>query len=67
MFVLGIPTDTVSVKSLGGPQFAKPIAQIALLGSQEQMQWNQGQEELTIHKPSEFPSEHVAAFKVTFK
>jgi alpha-L-fucosidase len=74
VFVMAPPSDAVTVKSLAaGSEFAQPVASVKLLGSDEQLQWDQGQDGLVIAKPAILPSlpaaagEHVVAFKVTFE
>jgi alpha-L-fucosidase len=67
-YVLGVPTDTISIKSLGSAaEFAQPISDVKLLGSDETIKWDQGKEALTIEKPEKIVSENVIAFKVIFK
>jgi alpha-L-fucosidase len=68
VYVLAIPTKAVTVKSLGlGAEFAQPIAEIKLVGSDERITWKQSRDGLIIEKPVKFPSEDVIAFKATFK
>ena len=68
VFALGVPTEDIVVKALGNSSAKdQKIAQIKLLGSDEQIKWEQGDEALTIHKPENFPTDDVVAFKVTFK
>lgn len=68
VFALGIPTEDITVKALGGSSAqGQKISQIKLLGSDEQIKWEQGDDALTIHKPEKFPTDDVVAFKVIFK
>ena len=43
------------------------MADVKLLGSDEQLHWQQTDDGLVIEKPAAFPIEDVVAFKVTFK
>jgi alpha-L-fucosidase len=68
VFVLGVPKEPVTVKSLGlAAEFAKPIATVKLLGSDEVVQWNQADDALAISPPAKPPTDHAIAFRVTFK
>ena len=68
MFALGVPTDDIVVKGIGkSAETAQPVSQIKLLGSEEQIKWDQKDDALTIHKPEKFASEDVVAFKIDFK
>jgi alpha-L-fucosidase len=68
VFALGAPTRDVVIESLGqNSEFAKPVAQISLLGSQEAIRWDQKPEALVIKRPQKLPDKDVIGFKVTFK
>jgi alpha-L-fucosidase len=67
-YALGVPKEALTIKSLAtGAQYAKPIASVALLGSDETIQWQQTADGLVLQKPAEFPSDDVVGFKITFK
>jgi len=68
VFVLGIPTEDATVKSLGTASgLSEPIASVKLLGTDEQIKWIQGQDSLVIGKTAKAPAEGVIASKVTLK
>jgi alpha-L-fucosidase len=67
-FCLGIPSGDVKIKSLGGAAKLadQPVANVALLGSDEKLDWTQGADALVIKHPARLPSDHAIAFKLTF-
>lgn len=64
--VLGVPTESVLVKSLGknSQVFKGRVRGVELLGSKEKLTWKQEQDALVIQKPSEFPTSEAVVFKV---
>jgi len=68
VFVMAIPVDTIEVRSLAlGAEFARPVADVALVGSDEPIRWTQATDALKIEKPERMPSGDVISFRVTFK
>jgi alpha-L-fucosidase len=67
--VLGWPTNAVQIKSLGTTAKLqdKSIASIALLGSDEPIQWSQAEDAVTIEPPQNKPSDHTIVFKIAFR
>ena len=63
------PGATVSIKSLGlsAKLTDKPVASVALLGSEEKLDWKQEDGALVIQCPSKMPSDHAIAFKIAFR
>jgi alpha-L-fucosidase len=67
IYVMAVPDADIVVKSLGlGGELSQSVADVALLGSDDGIDWDQDQDALVIHKPRKFPSAEVVAFKVTF-
>jgi alpha-L-fucosidase len=66
MIVLGVPTQDLEIKSLGGAAklLDKPITKITLLGSQEKVQWAQTDRALTIKTPQTIPNDIAIVFKL---
>jgi alpha-L-fucosidase len=62
--VLGIPTDKISIKSLGNAKKMK-IKNIEVLGSKEKISWKQHAGALVIEKPKTVPNEIAVVFKIT--
>ena len=67
MIALGVPKQDLQIKSLGGAAklLDKPISKIALLGSQEKVQWVQAAESLTIKPPQKSPNNIAIIFKIS--
>ncbi len=63
MFVLGVPRDTIRVKSMANEN----IAAIRLLGSKREIEWRQTGNELEIDLLSKYPCRHSVVFEVTLK
>jgi alpha-L-fucosidase len=61
--VLGIPTDKVSIKSLGNTKKVK-IKKVEVLGSAEKLSWKQNSGLLVIEKPKTAPNEIAVVFKI---
>ncbi len=65
---LGWPTEGVlRVRSLwtGTPYLQGPVCRVQLLGSADQLRWDQGRDGLHIHLPTEKPDEPAFAFRIT--
>ena len=62
-FVLGIPRDTVRIKSFA----SEKIASIKLLGSNAKLEWKQTPNELEIKQVEKWPCRHAVVFKITLK
>jgi alpha-L-fucosidase len=68
IYVMQTPTDAITVKSLAShAEHAQPVAEVKLLGSDEQLHWKQSDDGLVIEKPAAFPIDDVVAFRVAFK
>ncbi len=68
VIVLGWPEgDSFKVNSLGLTASTNPgkIGKVELLGSNEQLSWNQSNQSLTVKKPSEKPCDYAYALKVS--
>ncbi len=67
--VMGAPQAPVSFKSLGrsAKLLEAPIAEIALVGSEERLKWSQRDDALVIEVPRRPPSGVACVFKITPK
>jgi alpha-L-fucosidase len=66
-YVLALPERQITITSLAnGAEFARPVASVELVGSDEPLRWEQTAEGLVIQKPETMSGENVAAFKVAF-
>ncbi len=65
-FIMGAPTNAVSIKSLGtdAKLLDKAVSEITLLGSDEKLKWSQNADALVIDKPRALPSEIAIVFKI---
>ena len=65
--IMGSPTNTVTIKSLGtnAKLLETKIAKITLLGSKEKVKWAQTADALTIEAPEAKPSNIAIVFKIT--
>lgn len=68
-FCLGMPTEDISIVSLGknSKLALKAVASVKLLGSNENLQWKQEDNALVISKPIKTSAVQVIAFKIEFK
>jgi len=68
-FCMSTPTENVQINSLGklSKYSSKAIASISMLGSKEKIQWKQGENSLTINKPTVMPNFKVLTFAIKFK
>jgi alpha-L-fucosidase len=64
--VLGKPEEALKIVSLGknAGLLDKPISKIQLLGSDEELKWEQEQDALIIECPHKIPSNAAIAFKI---
>jgi alpha-L-fucosidase len=62
--LLGVPTDDISIKSLGKTKGNIEIKSIEVLGSKEKLTWKQNAEALVIKKPEMVPNDIALVFKV---
>jgi alpha-L-fucosidase len=64
--IMGAPTNTVTIKSLGTSArlLEKPISMITLLGSNQAPKWSQTAEALTIDAPQNQPSDIAIVFSI---
>ena len=67
--VLGVPTGSVRIKSLGSDAklLDKPISSISLLGSDAKLDWKQEANALVIQPVAKWPSEYAMAFRIEMK
>jgi len=65
---LGVPTEQIRIKSLGkdAPFATRPVAEVRLLGYDGKLAWSQQADALVIEAPEKFPTEHAAAFEISF-
>jgi alpha-L-fucosidase len=65
-FCLNIPEGDIQIKSLGKSSQlnTKKILSIKMLGSQEQVNWQQNDHALIIKKPAQWPDWKVIGFKI---
>jgi alpha-L-fucosidase len=65
--VLGAPTNSVSIQSLGksAKLLDRNISKIQLLGSKEKLPWKQGDEALVISAPKESPNNFAVVFRIS--
>jgi alpha-L-fucosidase len=66
-FVLGIPTEDIQIRSLATTSpFFRPVRQIELLCSQEQVHWAQHSDALIISQPAHSPSAETLTYQISF-
>jgi alpha-L-fucosidase len=67
--VLGVPQKDLQIKSLGtsAKLLDKPIGNIALLGSTENVQWSLAADALMIKVSEKMPNDTAIIFKITLK
>jgi alpha-L-fucosidase len=68
-FCLGKPETDIMIRSLAkASKIAdRPVATVAMVGSNEKISWKQTAEALVIRKPSKMPSWQVIGFKIDFR
>jgi len=62
--VMGIPTGTITLKSLSKKAGNLNIKKIELLGSNEKLSWKQYSDSLVIEKPKIIPNNSALVFKI---
>ncbi|MCH7412335.1 alpha-L-fucosidase [Belliella sp. R4-6] len=63
--VLGLPSETVHIKSLGSRTTGfRKIKKIELLGSSEKVNWKISENMLSIEPPSDFPNDIALVYKI---
>jgi alpha-L-fucosidase len=67
-FLLGVPTATVRIMSLGtsAKLEEKPVSALTLLGSEDRIEWRQEADALRIAPSAKPPSEHAIAYRIRF-
>ena len=67
--VLGVPTNGVSIASLGtsAKLLDQPIKKIQLLGSKKKIQWLQTADALVIRQPETIPNNIANVFRITLR
>jgi alpha-L-fucosidase len=66
---LGVPQRELRIQSLGkaARRLDRPIESIALLGSDEKLQWKQADDALSISAPRSVPSPEALVYKMTLR
>jgi alpha-L-fucosidase len=68
VFILATPSQPIAVKSLGrSSPYTQPIKSVRLVGSSENVAWEQTNEALVLQLPPSFPSADVVSYQVTFQ
>lgn len=62
--LLGVPSDNISLKSLGRNKNKDKIKSIQILGSKEKLSWKQYADSLVIIKPKIIPNDIAVVFKI---
>lgn len=62
--VMDIPTDNVTIKSLGKVAYGTKIQNVELLGSKEKLSWKQHADSLVIQMPKSIPNNIALVFKI---
>ncbi len=65
--VLGVPSEDITIKSLGKNKVDFKIEEVSILGSDEKLKWEQKAEVLVIEKPKDVPNTIAVVFKIEFK
>jgi alpha-L-fucosidase len=67
MIALGVPQKDLQIKSLGtaAKLLNRPIGSVTLLGGDENVEWTQTSEVLTIKTPAKSPSAIAIVYKIT--
>ncbi len=63
---LGVPKESVSLKALGLQSGHGRVAQVAILGSDVKLDWQQKDQALEVQVPEPLPSAFSTSFKITF-
>ncbi|KJF43946.1 alpha-L-fucosidase [Draconibacterium sediminis] len=62
--ILGVPSETINIKSLALANCDLKIKKIEMLGSDEKLKWNQNSESLVIEKSKTIPNDIAVVFKI---
>ncbi|WP_167607572.1 alpha-L-fucosidase [Maribellus sediminis] len=62
--ILGVPSETITIKSLALANCDLKIKKIEMLGSNEKLKWNQNSESLVIEKSKTIPNDIAVVFKI---
>ncbi len=65
--VLGVPSEDITIKSLGKNKVDFKIEEVSMLGSDEKIKWEQKAEVLVIEKPKDVPNTIAVVFKIERK
>ena len=65
-YCLGTPVKEIRIKSLGKSK-GNRVASVEMLGSDSRIKWTQGDNFLTIIKPSKMPAWQVLGFRIKFR
>ncbi|MFA6403445.1 MAG: alpha-L-fucosidase [Salinivirgaceae bacterium] len=65
--VMGIPTETIMLKSLSKSAGNVTIKKIEMLGSTEKLTWKLTPDALAINKPTSLPNNIAVVFKITLE
>jgi len=63
--ILGVPTEDISIKSLGKNMENAKIKKVEILGSKEKLSWKQNADALVIKKPKVVPNNIASVIKIT--
>ena len=68
-YCLGLPDAAIQIVSLGKKSLyhVGSVASVKLMGSNEKLKWEQGDDALIINEPAQLPAWQVIGFKITFK
>lgn len=66
-FVLDVPTQAITVESLGMNKQNGVVENIELLGSSEKINWTQKKDVLVIQNSKSYPTSYAVAYKITLK
>lgn len=65
--VLGVPSEVITIKSLGKNKGDFKIKKVCMLGSNEKLKWKQKAGVLVIEKPKDVPNKIALVFKIERK
>lgn len=64
--ILGVPSENISLKSLGKKTESFKIKKIEMLGCKEKILWKQYSDSLVIQKPKSIPNDIAVVFKIQY-
>ncbi|MFI5193970.1 MAG: alpha-L-fucosidase [Chitinophagales bacterium] len=67
VITLGLPTESILVKSLGIKMNHGLVADISMMGSTDKISWTQKNNALSIKPAAHYPSDFAVVYKVVFK